>query len=179
MRTRLILIAGLLLVNISYADVYKTVDKQGRTVYTDQPMPDDTKAKIVTLPTINQLPSVEPTVVMTNPDREAPEAINYNLEIITPESGTRLLADQRDLHISVSADNPLQEGHFFVYYMNGKSVRETTDPAITINEPPRGENKVYVEVMDNYGNSFGQSSSVIVYVMRPTVLRPNVKRPPL
>jgi len=171
MRTRLLLLVTLFAATSinAHADIYKTKDKNGKVVYTDQPAASDTKAKIVTLPNINELPSVNPPSPGDS-DSPAPVAdITYKIEIISPESGTRLLANERNLTVSISADQVLQLGHFFAYFLNGEKVNETTDQTITINEPPRGENKVYVEVVDKYGKSFGQSGSIVVYVMRPIV----------
>jgi len=150
------------------AEIYKTKDKSGRVVYTDQPAANDTKAKIVELPAINQLPSVNPTAVV--PPEQAPaEEINYHLEIISPAPDTRLEAGDRNLSVTISANQLLQPEHFFVYFLNGKKIQESKDLSITIVEPPRGENKLHVEVMDKYGKSFGQSDPVTVFVFRPIV----------
>lgn len=172
MRTRLLLVGLLAIVNVyTYADIYKTKDKNGNVVYTDQPAASDTKAKVVTLPTINELPSVEPGNRGGTASNQQQADIHYNLEITSPPSGTRLLSNERSLTISVNSDQVLQDGHFFAYFLNGEKVGETTDLSTTITEPPRGENKVFVEVVDKYGKSFGQSPSIVVYVMRPIIKR--------
>lgn len=168
---RLLLIGLIALISFNAnADVYKTKDSQGRTVYTDQPAANDTQAKIVTLPSINQLPPLE-SIPMADPSRESAADISYKIHITSPAHETRLQANDRNLHVSISADQPLQPDHSFAYFLNGEKVKETTEQEITLVEPPRGENKLQVEVINQYGKSFGQSAAITVYVMRPIVKR--------
>lgn len=171
MRTPLLLLISLsLLLNISaHAEIYKTKDKQGRVVYTDQPAASDTKAKIVDLPSINQLP-VAPPIASEDPRPTEPDT-SYTIEIISPASGTRLLADQRNLTLAISPNQSLAPGLFFAYFLNGNKVAETRDLTFTISEPPRGENTLHVAAMDQDGKIFGESPAITVYVMRPIVKR--------
>jgi len=58
MRARFLLLCcslSLLIGPIANAEIYKTVDKKGHTVYTDLP-PADTNAQPVALPNLNTLP---------------------------------------------------------------------------------------------------------------------------
>lgn len=168
MCTRLLLLVSLsALLNFSaYAEVYKTTDKDGRVVYTDQPAASDTKAKVVELPSINQLPPTQYTHIRDNaPPAEKPP--HYQLTIVSPATGTRLMANERNLSITLESDNYLVEGLFFTYFLNGEKIAQTTSATFTLNEPPRGENKIHVTVENRYGKVFGQSDAITVYVVRP------------
>jgi hypothetical protein len=159
-------IISLLAVQVVQAEIYKTVDKQGRIVYSDQP-PVNGNAKIVELPSINSLPPAAMTPdVSTAPD-EAPADVSYQLSILNPASGVTLQADERSLDVFVSLDPALQEGHLLVYFLDGNVLEKTTSSNITLTEPPRGEHKLHVEVMSKYGKSLGQSQPVTIIVLRP------------
>lgn len=170
MRTRLLLLVSLYaLLNFgAHAEVYKTTDKDGRVVYTDQPAASDTKAKVVELPSINELPPIQYMPTRDNAPPSEP-AVHYQLTITSPVTGTRLLVNERNLSISLSSDTQLQQGHYFVYFLNGEKVAQTNDQTFLLKEPPRGEHKIHVTVQNQYGKVFGQSESVTVYVMRPII----------
>jgi hypothetical protein len=170
------LLLSLTLSTFAAAEIYKTVDKQGRVVYTDQPPP-NTSPTVVELPSINSLP---PTEFLPNQGL-APSAqvqdIGYQVSIMSPASGTVLQADQRSVGVSVSLDQALQAGHKLLYFLDGTLVEKTTELSIKVTEPPRGEHKLHVEVASQYGKSLGQSAPVIFVVLRPIAPQPPPKKP--
>ena len=164
----LCLFATLFFAQVSNAEIYKTVDKQGRVVYTDQPSA-NSNAKIVELRSINSVPPTQFTSVESRTPDVAVIDINYQVTVISPVSGVMLLPDERHLTVSVSLDKALQPGHVLVYFLDGEIVEKTTELSITIVEPPRGEHKLHVHVMSKYGKSLGQSDAVTAVVMRPFI----------
>ena len=151
------------------AEVYKTVDKQGRVTYTDLPPP-DTQAKVVELPVINTVPEtqIQPRNTVSNP---AVADVVYQLNIVAPENGTTLTPGDRSVDILVSVSPGLDDGLMLSYFLNDSLIERTTESTITLMEPPRGEHQLAVEVTDEDGKSFGKSPSVTFAVIRPTILQ--------
>ncbi|MES2822706.1 MAG: DUF4124 domain-containing protein [Pseudomonadota bacterium] len=164
----------LLFAHLASAEVYKTVDKQGRVVYTDRP---PAKAKAVELPNINTLPQVK-FIPNDGPAFNAlVDADSYQINVITPIPGYVLQADERSLNVSVNLDKALQPGHVLVYFWDGYILQKTAAMAITIVEPSRGEHKLHVDVMSKYGKHLGQSEPVSVVVAQPNVQKESDKVP--
>ncbi|RYZ86782.1 MAG: DUF4124 domain-containing protein [Proteobacteria bacterium] len=151
------------------AEVYKTVDKQGRVTYTDLP-PSDTKAKVVELPVINTVPETKPTQSVSTSTPVAPDIV-YQLTIVAPEDGTNLTPGDRNVDISVSVSPGLNNGLMLSYFLNDSLIERTTESTITLTEPPRGEHQLTVEVTDEEGKSFGKSPAVTIVVLRPSLLQ--------
>lgn len=154
------------------ADIYKTVDKQGRVIYTDKPSGDQPAEK-VDLPPVNTLPpesrTNQPRPTINKPAQQQP----YDIQIVSPKNNATLTAEQRDLGIAIALDRPLEPNHWLLFFMNGELLEETRSNSVFIEEITRGSHTIYVEVIDNKGASLGVSETVVVNVMRPIVKRPN------
>lgn len=172
LRTSLIA-AGLLIsflgVTTASAEVYKTVDKNGRITYTDVP-PAHTEAKPVELKTINSLPApaVLPQVAAAS-DVVAAPALPYHVQLLAPENGATLMPAQRSVELSVGLNQNLNDGDVLAYKIDGTLLATSRDSVYTLVEPPRGEHKLTVEVLDADGNSLAQSDAVTLLVMRPFI----------
>ena len=151
------------------ADVYKTVDKDGRVIYTDNPK--DDKAKKVELREINTVPSAPPAPQSTSTDslQSQPAAINYQIKIVSPRNETIIPVGQRDLGIAITVTPQLEEGHLLVYFLNGELLEETTQTNIIVKDAPRGIHTLAVEAIDADGRSLGTSAPVSVSLMRPII----------
>jgi hypothetical protein len=151
------------------ADVYKTVDKDGKITYTDKPATE--KAEKIQLREINTVPGAQPLPQSSPVDsfqsREA--AINYQIDIISPRNDVSIPVGQRDLGIAVAVNPGLRGGHLLVYFMNGELLEETTLNNIIVKDVPRGTHTLVVEAIDTDGRSLGTSAPVIVNVIRPNI----------
>ncbi|MES2673933.1 MAG: DUF4124 domain-containing protein [Pseudomonadota bacterium] len=166
--------AVLLFSHLASAEVYKTIDNQGRVVYTDRP---PAKAKAVELPNINTLPQ-DKFIPNVGPAFNAVvDADTYQVDVITPASGYVLQVNERNLNVSVNLDKALQPGHVLAYFWDGYILQKTAAMAITIVEPTRGEHKLHVDVMSKYGKHLGQSDAVSVVVSGPNVPKESDKVP--
>jgi hypothetical protein len=156
------------------ADVYKTVDKYGRVIYTDKPASE--KAEKLELRDINTLPSPPPqglpqsAPVSTISTQSA--ITDYQLSIMSPRSDVTIPVGQRDLAIAINLQPALGDGHLLVYFMNGELLEETTMTNIIVKDVPRGTHTLVVEAIDANGRSLGTSAPVIVNVIRPVIRRP-------
>lgn len=152
------------------ADIYKSVDEQGRVIYTDKPSGDQPAQK-VDLPPVNTLPP-EPRTHQPAPtiNRAARQQL-YEVKIVSPKNNATLTAEQRDLGIAVTLDRPLEPNHWLLFFMNGELLEETQSNSVFIEEITRGSHTITVEVIDNKGASLGTSEQIVVNVIRPRVKR--------
>lgn len=164
---RSFLMVLVLLAQVSAADVYKTVDKDGNIKYTDTPRTD--KAEKIELREINTVPGAQPQALPQSVPSSHEAAPNYNVSIISPRSDVIIPVGQRDLAIAVTLNPNLQQGHLLVYFMNGELLEETTMNNIIVKDVPRGTHTLVVEVIDANGRSLGTSPPVIVNVIRPNI----------
>src|SRR6478609_10458537 len=105
MRIRFLLLCcslGLIISPITNAEIYKTVDKNGHTVYTDLP-PANTNPKPVELPNINTLPApAADTSIYNLPEQAKPSVISYQVKMTAPLNGATLMPNERSFTVSVS-----------------------------------------------------------------------------
>lgn len=166
---RILLVCLVLLAPWVTADVYKSVDKNGRVIYTDSPK--DDKAKKVELREINTVPGAQPLPQSSAVDsfNSQPAAINYKINIISPRNDVSIPVGQRDLAIAITIQPALEGNHLLVYFMNGELLEETTMNNIIVKDVPRGTHTLVVEAIDADGQSLGTSAPVIVNVIRPNI----------
>ncbi|WP_049631059.1 DUF4124 domain-containing protein [Cellvibrio sp. pealriver] len=159
------------------ADVYKTVDKDGRVIYTDKPKSD--KAEKIELREINTVPSPPPLPQSVPVDTMGVQqaAVDYRIGIISPRSDVTIPVGQRDLAIAINIEPALQPGHLLVYFMNGELLEETTGNNIIVKDVPRGTHTLVVEAIDADGRSLGTSPPVIVNVIRPNIKNNALPKP--
>lgn len=158
---------------IALGAIYKTVDENGNTVYTDKPSA-DTPREEVTLPPTNTIPPAPQQDTKRSGPRELSRdntPSNYIVNLVSPRSGTRLNATQRNVTLSVATEPDLHPNHLVQFYWNGANQGEATpNNSLTIEEIHRGEHSFRAEVVDQYGAVLGASGSVSISVFRPTRL---------
>jgi len=157
------------------AQIYKTVDKNGHTTFTDTPPP-NTSAKPVELKSLNTTPAITPD---TGYSPSVPEIGNegYSLSVAAPENGKTLMPDERSIIISVNLNPSLQNDDILVYKLDGQVIAKTTDLTYTLVEPPRGEHSISVAIADSEGQELVQSEAVTLLVMRPIIKRQPIPVP--
>jgi len=156
--------------SLSAAEIYKTVDKNGRVTYTDVP-PANTEAKPVELKTLNSLPTPAaiPYNNYNNNQANTQDSLEYQVQIVAPENGTTLMADERSVTVSVNLNQNLNDGDLLAYKLDGATLATTAETTYTIVEPPRGERILTVDIVTPEGKSLAQSNAITLLVMRPLV----------
>jgi len=146
------------------ADVYKTVDKDGHVVYSDNP-PDD-QAEAIKLPNITTLPSDTP-IPHDNSEAPVPQEIHYEVRVISPRNEVSIPPGERDLAVAINLTPSLGQDHLITYYLDGELLQETQSTSIVIQDVPRGARTLTVEVIDQNGEVLGQSEPLTINVIRP------------
>ncbi|GGY86336.1 hypothetical protein GCM10011613_34300 [Cellvibrio zantedeschiae] len=151
------------------AEIYKTVDKNGKVTFSDTPPP-NTNAKPIELKSLNTTPPppAAPAYIPPNPRIDP---LDYELHLLAPENGKTLLPDERSVTISVTLNRALQNEDILAYKLDGNLIIKTAELSYTLVEPPRGEHSVKVSVVDRDGNELAQSKAATFVVMRPLIKR--------
>ncbi|MDN3637402.1 DUF4124 domain-containing protein [Simiduia curdlanivorans] len=151
---------------IAMAQVYKTTDENGRTVYTDRPSDD---AESVEMREINTAPPISARPNTRQSKAEKP-ALDYRVHITSPENETYLTPGERNLTVAFMVNQPLVDGVRAQLLSNGSPVgSSTTGSSITLPEVERGEHQVSVIIYDSEDQILAESAPITVYSHRTTV----------
>jgi len=151
------------------AAVYKSVDAQGNTVYTDEPTGN---GKPLDLPPLSTIPppkyrSSQPTAKPDDPGN------GYaNISIVSPTEEATIRDNTGDVPVSASLEPALNvaAGHQFQFYLDGQTQGEPTDSSqIIIANVDRGAHNVAVAVVDGGGNEVTRSSPVQFFLHRMSI----------
>lgn len=154
---------------VTTAAIYKTVDKHGNTVYTDNP-PANQPAETVELPSLNTQPPV--SVQQRSRTTQSHAATRYQVSINAPAPGAQIPMGQHEIPVSVELSPALQDGDYLQVLLNGTPFGGVFySPQIVLTEVYRGEHSLQVGVFSQDGEELARSESVTLYVQRPSVLR--------
>lgn len=153
----------------AHAEIYKSVDKHGRVVYTDRPSPSD-KNSAVELPVLNTQPPVQSTA--KNPTRATDEAVpNYEVLIIAPANQSQIPMGQHQVPVNLQLTPQLGADHHVQLYLDGQPFGSPSrSPQLMLDNLHRGEHTLVAAVVDKQGKALKRSASVLFYVQRRTVL---------
>ena len=164
------LIPGLILVLIAtaaVAEVYKRVDEDGNTIYSDEPHPEAEVLDAGAVQTLD-LPDPGPPPRLTQkPKREA--APYKSVVISSPADESTIRNTAGDFSVSISVQPVLQAafGHQLVLYMDGSAVGEpSTKASYSLSNVDRGAHKLRAAVVDASGKTIVNSDTVTVYLHR-------------
>ncbi|BFM13124.1 hypothetical protein R50072_32770 [Simiduia litorea] len=154
---------------IAMAQVYKTTDENGRTVYTDRPSED---AESVEMREINSAPPIK-VRPNTNTDESPKQVLNYQVHITSPANETYLTPGERNLTVAFAVNQPLKDGVRAQLLSNGNPVgSSTTDSSITLGEVERGEHQVTVIIYNGDDEILAESAPIKIYAHRATAPKP-------
>lgn len=142
--------------------IYRTVDEQGRTVFTDAPDPRGPAQEVEVRPQ-NTIPMVLPTVTPPAEEKADDEFSGYELAITSP-ANQETLNNPESMTISVSVNPPPGKGHVLRILDNGEEVTKVVE------WPDRGEHRLLAQVVGEDGRVLAESAPVVVYVQRVSIL---------
>lgn len=148
-------------------EIYKTVDEDGKVIYTDTPQKE---AEKVEMQELNTLPPPEYRSRYEGPGGEGarPQALDYQLYLSAPEQGYQVGPQQSSLNIQVSLQPSLQDDHALQLYINGEAQgAPQTSTGFVATNLMRGQKSISVSVVDGKGRVLASTPAVTVYVIRP------------
>ena len=165
--TRLLFVPLLLLPLASQAQVYKSVDADGRPIYTDRPIDNSTKLDV---PLVTD---AEPTTVSPpSPDWPADSGFlgSYSsFEIVSPEDNTTLRNPEREVQLSLLLTPPLQEGHRLRVQVDGVDVEGDLGKRtqIRLTGLALGSHRLQAQVTDDAGILVAATPLINVHIRAP------------
>jgi hypothetical protein len=163
-------IAALLLVPlIAHGQIYKSVDENGNTVYSDTPPIGGGEVESVDLPAINRtLPPPDiPSRVQQEPKEEA---VKMSIAIVSPaEDAVIPVGAAGNFSVSAELNTPLTGGAQVQLLMDGVAI-ETPQSILSwsLTNVFRGSHILTIDILDESGSSLAVSEPVTIHVRRPS-----------
>jgi hypothetical protein len=143
--------------------LYKWVDADGVTHYSDTPEPGATRVKIAAAQTYKSTPT-QATSARQPPKRSATTVGYTRLEITNPTDGAVLWNTGGRIDVGAELDPGLADGHQLWFLVDGKSQQGSPGGTTSI-EVPRGSHTLAASVTDADGNEL-ITSAPISFVVR-------------
>lgn len=148
-------------VDESKARIYRTVDEQGRPLFTDAP---DSRRpnEEVQIREGSTVKMVRPKTIKSAPEQVASTA-EYEVAISAPADG-ETLSNPEAMNVTITVVPAPAEEHSLRLLDNGEQV------PVLIEWPDRGEHRLVAQVVDQDGQVLAESKPVVVYVQRVSLL---------
>ena len=172
--TFLTFLTGLILARAGtvQAEVYKTVDKDGNVIYTDQPP--EPGAEPFELPGISIIESVpmKPPAAAGEVD-EGEEVVTdirelrrgyRDFKITSPVQEQWIEGEGNNVTVSWDSRYALQPGMMVVISIDGKAMEPTTASSVTLEQVDRGEHSLTARIVDARNRNIATASPVTFYV---------------
>ncbi len=135
--------------------VYKTVDEDGNTIFTDKPSEKSEEIKLRELQTVDN-----PNPAKYKPASKQADKTQFkyeSFEVTKPQSGTGIRSNDGSVSISVSLEPGLKQGHKIVILMDGKEIG--TGYSASLQDVDRGTHSINAKVVDGNGKTLISTSS--------------------
>jgi hypothetical protein len=156
--------------------VYKSVDKNGKTVFTDAP-PTDRPSDAVTVKPSN---TIAPPNSAGEGARGTEKAVkNYtSLVVVSPQNDDYFDQEVQAVSLAASLEPGLQDGHVAQLYYDGKPV-DGTGLSYTVTDLERGTHTVVAKVLSRGGKVLIESEPIQFHVRRTSLLNQPHKPQPI
>jgi len=153
------------------ATLYKWVDADGVTHYSDRPEPGAQKVKIAAAQTYKGDTRTASGAAQP-PKSAAPSAASYQrLEVTNPEDGAVLWNTGGHVEIGATLEPELVSGHQLWLVIDGKSQQVGPDGATSV-DVARGSHTVSASVTDANGNELITSAPITFIVRQTSIAQP-------
>ena len=145
------------------AEVYRSVDKNGNLVFTDQPSPDAELIELDELQTI-EAPSTGSFEYTPPPEKPAPK---YSAVIITsPQNDVAIRDNAGNVTVNIATQPYLRSSDELVLFMDGKEIILGKSTAKAFTALDRGTHQLRAVIRDANGRILQSSPSVIFHLQR-------------
>ncbi|MGQ7847478.1 hypothetical protein ACUNV4_23510 [Granulosicoccus sp. 3-233] len=150
--------------------IYKAVDADGTTVFTDQPIPE---AVIVTPPPLNvvdQTPTTTRSHAQTSGTTTSDVMTVSSVSIVSPAPDQTFIDPQAPLWVefALSPADTLPVGQSAQVLMDGRLLSTGSDNRLPIDIPERGTHDVQIRLIDATGSVQAESAVVQFHVRHHT-----------
>ena len=175
MRTSLILIC-VLMSGYASAQVYRSVDKDGNVIFSDQA----TKgAKEVEIKELEIVKSLDPaSVPASQPAKQELDKLYTGLEITSPQNDLAIRDNEGNVTVTVALTPNLRAGHNLVLYLDGKKQSSGKTSTLRMQQIDRGTHQLRVAVVDAEDREQIGSATVTFHLLRFSAANPSIAKPP-
>lgn len=159
----LLCFAGGLLADEPAPGIYRSKDKNGNTVFTDQP---SNNAERIELQDTNRTPAVAPRPRAKKPESKD-KGSGYRVEIVQPADKGVVPNGLIPTQVSVNVDPPLLPKHRVEFLLDGVSQQLGSSQQHTITRLSPGSHQISVRVVDADGEPLGEAGLVSVTALWP------------
>ena len=160
-------------------DIYKTVDENGNTVYTDQKPSDDAQpVKLKELTVVDPVELGDEQAVGGGAEnaesgQSGNSAPDFGLRIVTPAAQESVWNTAYVLTVQVQTDRELPAGARLAYLVDGEVRSSTRARSVEIEEVYRGEHQLSVELRASDGRVLGSAGPITFFMRQHSRLHPN------
>ena len=159
-----IVLSALALAAPAVAEIYKTVDKDGKVIYSDRPS--DGAQPVEVKPTNRMSETVPP--VPTPPGEVAPPERPYtSASIIEPGDGATISDPIGNVTVRYKLEPQRRPTDAVRLLLDMKPTGIPTADGIMVQNMERGDHRLQIQVVDPNGRVLAQSGTVNVLVVRP------------
>ena len=173
MRKVLILIAvfasGLL-----QAQVYRSVDKDGNVIFSDQQTKGAVEVEVKELETVKSLGVPESNASGAS-KKQPPQLVYKNIAINNPQDDQAVRENSGNLNVTVLVEPKLRGMHKLVLYLDGEEYAAGSSTTFQLENLDRGTHQLRAAVVDADGRQQISSKSVKFHMLRQSVLQPKPK----
>lgn len=157
---------------LSAAEVYKSVDKDGNTVFSDVPSENAEKIEVkdvMTIPGLQERPAAS----------SAPQAVERfrALTVLSPKEDQTYFRSEGDLIVSVQTEPRLSDSDTIVIYLNSNEFLSGKSLAYNLPELDRGTYQLRVAIKDGEGKIVKSSNTITFHVKQHSVLHTQPAKP--
>ena len=164
-------ILSLCVIGITQAEVYKYINKQGKTAYSDVPVAG--AEKIIVPPVMTYQPIEIEEIDKDISDHQIDERIPYQALTFVNLKDELTLQNVSSISVQYSLQPSLQNDDGVVLYLNGEA-----QEGLTLNNLSRGSLSLRLAVLDREGAELFSSEEITIYVQKHSILiGPNKTKP--
>ena len=162
-----------LVLPLSAAEVYKSVDQHGNTVFSDVPSDKAEKIDVGEVPTIPAIKQQTPRAALAEPVKR------YRTLVVTnPVHDQTYFRSEGDLIVSVKLEPQLETGDKIVIYLNSNEFVSGESSTYSIKELDRGTYQLRVAIKDAQDKIAISSGTVTFHMRQNAIQNPqNAPRP--
>jgi hypothetical protein len=166
-------------------DVWKYVDEQGVTHYTDQFVPGAVKVQLSSGNTTAAEPAGNAGPATSGTTRAAPQRAYRVFQIVRPANQDSVVNTGGALQVAMTLEPALLSGHTVTLYLDGKLVTEYPPSSLDheLQNVPRGEHTLVGVIIDENARRVLETAKVTFTLRQKSVLMnppvgPSVRPPP-
>lgn len=175
-----ILLCSLLLLmmmpTIHAETVYRSVDKDGNTVFSDKP---SQGAEKMDIPDAQTVKSPSAGKFHYQPPPKSPPPAYSSVAITSPDDDASVRQNDGNISVQVAVQPALQNQDTLQLHMDGKIVGTGSSTSFSLNNVDRGTHTLQAVVVDNTGKTLASSATVTFHLLRHSILNQPPPKGPL